>query len=271
VKRLAAALLLVVSFGVASSARADDASDFNDAVRAIEQGAYGDAIDRLELMADRGFVHPDASFDRAVAYLGRARSTQKQSGDFGRAAAALAETLMLRPDDRDAEAALEAVRSELSRSRARKGGAPLFARPRLARAIVSLAPETFWGAVAVLGSLVLSVGLALRLLVRRESTVVPGSLAVGIGCLLLLVGGALLGGAREFRRTSTAAVVVAPEARFLDEAGRPLPGGGSSDASSAPEGAELYVLEHRGGLARIEWGSSEAWVVAGQLRELAER
>jgi hypothetical protein len=269
VKRLAVALLVIAGIGFASSARADDASDFREAVRAIEQGAYGTAIDRLELMADRGFVHPDASFDRAVAYLGRARSTQKQSGDFGRAAAALAETLMLRPDDREAESALEAVRSELSRSRARKGGAPLFARPRLARAIVSLAPEKVWGVVAVLGSLVLSLGLALRLLVRRESTVVPGSLAVGIGCLLLLVGGALLAGAREFRRTSTPAVVVAPEARFLDETGRPLPGGAGSDTSTAPEGAELYVLEHQGGLARIEWGASVAWVVRGQLRELA--
>jgi hypothetical protein len=267
-KRLALGLLVCAALAATGSARADDASDFREAVQAIEQGAYGAAIDRLELLADRGFVHPDASFDRAVAYLGRARSTQKQTGDFGRAAAALAETLVLRPGDQQAETALEAVRSELSRARARKGGAPLFARPRLARAIVSLAPERVWGGLALLGSLVLSVGLALRLLVRREATVVPGSLSIGVGCLLLLVGGTLLAGAREFRSTSTPAVVVAPEARFLDEAGRPLPGTGAGDASAAPEGAELYVLEHRGGLARVEWGSSEAWVVAGQLREL---
>jgi hypothetical protein len=268
VKQLAIVLLVAGLLAVTGSASADDASEFREAVQAIEKGAYGDAIDRLELLADRGFVHPDASFDRAVAYLGRARSTQKQSGDFGRAAAALAETLLLRPGDRDAEVALDTVRSELSRSRARKGGAPLFARPRLARAIVSLAPEPVWGWIAVLGSLVLSLGLGLRLLVRREGAVVPGSLAIGIGCLLLLVGGALLAGAREFRKTSTPAVVVATEARFLDESGRPLPGGGNADTSIAPEGAELYVLEHRGGLARVEWGSSEAWVVAGQLREL---
>jgi hypothetical protein len=268
-KCVVAALLVTAALGAAPSARADDATDFREAVQAIEQGAYGKAIDRLELLADRGMLHPDASFNRAAAYLGRARSSQKQNGDFGRAAAALAETLLLRPGDKEAEAALEAVRSELSRSRARKGGAPLFARPRLARAIVSLLPEKIWGAIALLGSLVLSVGLALRLLARREGTVVPGSLAIGIGSLLLLVGSALLGGAREFRRTSTPAVVVAPEARFLDQSGRPLPGGGSTDTSVAPEGAELYVLEHRGGLARVEWGSSEAWVVAGQLRELA--
>lgn len=267
-KRVALALAVAAVLVSTGSARADDAVEFREAVQAIEQGAYGDAVDRLELLADRGFLHPDASYDRAVAYLGRARSTQKQSGDFGRAAAALAETLLLRPGDQQAETALEAVRSELSRSRARKGGAPLFARPRLARAIVALAPERVWGGLALLGSLVLSLGLALRLLVRREGAVVPGSLAIGIGCLLLLVGGALLAGAREFKKTSTPAIVVASEARFLDDAGRPLPSAAGSDMTAAPEGAELYVLEHRGGLARVEWGSSEAWVVAGQLREL---
>lgn len=250
-------------------AHASDDGGFREAVQAIEQGAYGDAIDRLELMADRGVVHPDVSFNRAVAYLGRARSTQKKAGDLGRAAAGFAETLELRSNDAEAERALEAVRSELSRAQARKGGAPLFARPRLARALVGLAPESVWGGLAVVGSFVLSLGLVLRLLVRRAGAVVPGSLAIGIGSLLLLVGGALTAGARSFRKTSTPAVVVASEARLLDEAGRPLPVTRSGEGSVAPEGAELHVLEHQGGLARIEWGGTIAWVVRGQLRELA--
>ena len=91
-------------------------------------------------------------------------------------------------------------------------------------------------------------------------------LAAGVLCLL---GGALTAGARSFRTTSTPAVVVASEARLLDESGRPLPVSRSGEGNVAPEGAELYVLEHRGGLARVEWGSTVAWVVAGQLRELA--
>jgi hypothetical protein len=125
-----------------------------------------------------------------------------------------------------------------------------------------------WGTLATLGSLVLSIGLVLRLLVRRESTVVPGSLAIGIGALLLLTGSALTAGARSFRTSSTPAIVVASEARLLDESGRPLPVTRSGEGNVAPEGAELYVLEHRGGLAKVEWGSAIAWVVAGQLREL---
>lgn len=265
------ASFLVLGFVLASPflAFAGDDGGFREAVHAIEEGAYGDAIDRLELMADRGVVHPDVSFNRAMAYLGRARSTQKKTGDLGRAAAAFAETLELRPSDAEADRALEAVRSELSRAQARKGGAPLFARPRLARALVGLAPERVWGILAIVGSLVLSVGLALRLLVQRAGAVVPGSLAIGIGSLLLLVGGALTAGARSFRRTSTPAVVVASEARLLDEAGRPLPVTRSGEGNVAPEGAELHVLEHQGGLARVEWGGTIAWVVRGQLRELA--
>ena len=243
-------------------------AEFQQALRALDEGAYSDAIDRLELMADRGFVHPDASFDRAVAYLGRARSSQRQAGDLGRAAAAFAETVALRPDDIEAERALDAVRSEIARTRARTGAAPLVARPRLLRAIVDLAPEPVWGALAALGALALSWGLLLRLIFKKPGTNVPAALSIGIGLLVLCVAGALAAGARHFRRTSTLAVVVVPEARLLDESGRPLPQ--SQETGVAPEGAEVYVLEHRGGLTRVEWGNTEAWVVAGQVRELAK-
>lgn len=243
--------------------------EFAEAVAALEKGAYGDAIDRLELLGDRGFVHPDLSFDRGVAYLGRARSPQKQPGDLGRAAAALAETLAQRPDDKEAENALEAVRSEIGRVRARSGGSPLVARPRLLRAIVGLLPESAWGALGALGSFSLVWGLALRLVLRRSGSEVPGALAIGVGGLVLCLGGGLAAGARHFRKSSTLAVVVVPEARLLDETGRPLAANPSSDSNVVPEGAEVYVHERRGGLNRVEWGNTEGYVVAGQLREVA--
>src|SRR6185369_10989395 len=150
-------LAVLASSGTAhADSRAARAPEFALAVKAIEDGAFGEAIDQLELLADRGFVHPDASFDRAVAYIGRARSPQRQPGDLGRAAAALAETLALRPDDHEAQGALDAVRQELGRTRARTGGAPLVARPRLVRAIVGLLPEAVWGVLAALGSVSLA-------------------------------------------------------------------------------------------------------------------
>lgn len=269
--RPVAALLVALALGaVAAPVRADGLpSEFQAARTSIEQGAYADAIDRLELLADRGVVHPDASFNRAVAYVGRAHSPQRQPGDLGRAAAALAETLSLRPDDAEAESALENVRSEIARSRARGGGTPLTARPRLARAIVGLAPEAVWGTLAALGAFVLAWGLALRLLVKRASLAVPAALSIGIGALLLVLGGSLTAMARNFRLNSTLAVVIVPEARLLDASGRPLPVTAAAESSIAPEGAEVYVLERRAGLTRIEWGSHEAWVVAGQVREVA--
>jgi hypothetical protein len=267
--------VLLAVLGTAASAQAEhpavSAAEVALAVKAIDDGAYGEAIDHLELLADRGFVHPDASYDRAVAYIGRARSPQRQPGDLGRAAAALAETLALRPDDREAQSALDAVRQEIGRARARTGGAPLVARPRLVRALVGLLPEVVWGALAVLGSLSLAWGLALRFLLRRTSAEVPGALGIGVGGLLLCLGGGLAAGARHFRRTSTLAVVVVPEARLLDETGRPLPVRPNGDSNVASEGAEMYVLERRGGLDRVEWGTTDGWVVAGQLREVAHR
>jgi len=276
VRRLAAplALAFLALFGAVPLAAAADAAsalptrEFAEAVKAIDDGAYSDAIDRLELLGDRGLVHPDVSFDRAVAYLGRARSPQRQPGDLGRAAAGFAETLALRPGDNEAQSALDAVRQEIGRRRARTGGAPLVARPRLLRAFVGLLPESAWGAIAALGSFSLAWGLALRLLLRRTSTEVPGALGIGVGGLLLCLGGGLAAGARHFRKTSTLAVVVVPEARLLDESGRPLPARANGDSGVAPEGAEMYVLERRGALDRIEWGTTDAWVVAGQLREV---
>ena len=119
----------------------------------------------------------------------------------------------------------------------------------------------------MLGSFALSWGLFLRLLVKKPGTSVPAALSIGVGLLVFGVAGALAAGARHFRRTSTLAVVVVPEARLLDESGRPLAQGAESGV--APEGAEVYVLEQRGGLTRVEWGNTEAWVVAGQVRELA--
>lgn len=263
-------LVALATTSMGGHVRADSTpSEFHAALLSIEQGAYGDAIDRLELLADRGVVHPDTSFNRAVAYVGRAHSPQRQPGDLGRAAAALAETLSLRPGDAEAEAALETVRSEIARSRARNGGAPLVARPRLARAIVGLAPEAVWGALAALGSLVLAWGIGLRLLARRASLAVPAALSIGIGALLFTLGGSLTAMARHFRKNSTLAVVIVPEARLLDASGRPLPVTQAAESSVAPEGAEVYVTEHRAGLTRVEWGSHDAWVVAGQVREVA--
>ena len=77
-------------------------------------------------------------------------------------------------------------------------------------------------------------------------------------------------GARHFRLTSSPAVIIAEEARLLDESGKPLPQKrGAADSVTVPEGASVYVLERRPTLLRVEWGSSEGWLTPGQVQILA--
>jgi hypothetical protein len=251
---------------------ADSVRDFAAANQALKRGAYTEAIDTLELLADRGFVHPDASFDRAVAYVERARSSAAAPGDLGRAAAALCEVLILRPDDDAAEAALSRIRAEISRRHAREGTAPVLARPSLGRAVTSLFEENTWAIASASGSLLLALGLALRRFVRRTSAELAGAVGIGLGALLLVIGASMTAGARHFRLTSSPAVIVVEEARLLDESGKPLAQrGGAADSVTMPEGASVYVLERRPTLDRVEWGSTEGWVSPGQLQILATR
>ncbi|HEX3773350.1 MAG TPA: hypothetical protein VHV51_02740 [Polyangiaceae bacterium] len=257
----------------AAEANPDAAHDFSAANAAIQRGAYTEAIDILELLADRGFVHPDASFNRAVAYVERARTSSAAPGDLGRAAAALSEVLILRPNDSDAENALGRIRAEISRRHAREGSAPVMARPSLGRAVTSLFSENTWAILACSGSLLLALGIALNRFIKRTSAELAGAIGIGLGALLLVLGAALSAGARHFRLTSSPAVVVTEEARLLDENGKPLPQklGSNADSMTIPEGASVYVLERRPTLDRVEWGSTRGWVTPGQIQILATR
>ena len=265
-------LLLTLAAGSALAAPNEVAGEFASATSALKRGAYTEAIDDLELLADRGFVHPDASFNRAVAYVERARSSGAVPGDLGRAAAALREVLLLRPNDDEAETGLARIRAEIARRHAREGTAPVMARASLGRAATSLLAEDSWALIALVGSLLLSTGLGLRRFVRRTSAELAGAVGIGLGALLLLSGAGMAAGARHFRRTSAEAVIVQDEARLLDESGKPLPQKrGAADSVTVPEGATVYVLERRPTLFRVEWGSSEGWLTPGQERILASR
>jgi len=262
--------LLTLCTALALATPTDSERDFAAASQALKRGAYTEAIDTLELLADRGFVHPDASFNRAVAYVERARSSAASPGDLGRAAAALSEVLLLRPSDEQAEVGLTRIRAEISRRHAREGTAPVMARESLARATTSLFDENVWASIALAGSFLLTLGLALRRFVQRTSAALAGAIGIGLGAVLLLAGAGLTAGARHFRLTSSPAVIVVDEARLLDESGKPLPQKrGSADSVTVPEGASVFVLERRPALYRVEWGSSEGWLTPGQVRILA--
>src|SRR5690606_10605299 len=114
-------LLPLWLFAVPAAAQVSANQLFADGVAALQKGDFPAAIDAFEALADRGFVHPDASYNRALAYIGRAQSSAERPGDLGRAAAALEETLSQHPDDEDAKHALEIVRAEVAKKRARRG------------------------------------------------------------------------------------------------------------------------------------------------------
>lgn len=265
------ALMLCLLVQGASAEPLDaDTELFQHGVAALERGAFEEAIAAFERLSDRGFVHPDASYNRAVAYARRARSPQFRPGDLGQAAAALAEAVELRPHDEVAELALEQVRAEIATRRIREGGEPVSATPSIPRAVVGLVAEITWLVLAALGSLVLTVGLALRELSRRHTVRLGGAVAAMVGATLLLICGGLAIAAGHYRRSSQPGIVVAREAQLLTETGHPMrSSGGAGPQDRVPEGERVVVLERQGALLRVEWGTLRAWVNAGQVRILA--
>ena len=268
-----ALLLALAALSGAATARADGAEPpqktVAEAVQAAQRGAFDEAVGRLELLADRGFVHPDASYARAYAYIQRARSRAAHPGDLGRAAAALEEYRRLRPGEADVDHALEVLRSEISRRRAREGSTPVVERPALGRAVAELLPENVWAVTTLLGSTLVSVGLALYLWMRRRTAEIAGATAVAAGLVFGLIGGALTLAARHYRSSSRPAVVVVPEARLLDESGRAL-SVRAPNPSAVPEGELVHVHEQREGRAKVEWGTISGWVDSAQLRFISD-
>lgn len=253
-----------VAFAEEAAAPASDTprAIFERGAAALERGEYAAAIDAFEALADRGFSHPDASFDRGVAYLLRLQARADKPGDLGRAAAAFEEALRLRPDDGEAERALDLVRAEVTRRRARRAKDAVDVRPTLDRVVVNLASETTWAALAVASSVLLAAGLVLR---RRPAgpAHVAGSVMAPAAALALCVLVPLTWGARTLRLTTRPAVVIAPEVYLADEAGRSLGG------DPIPEAASVEASARRDGMVRVRWGPREGWVPASSIRLLA--
>ena len=272
---VALAIGLACAAGQARAAVEDDATAlFQKGVSALREGSFNEAVEVFEALADRGFVHPDASFDRALSYLGRTRAGVERPGDLGRAAAALEETLLLRPDDHEAETALELVRAEVARRRARSGSsADVDARPTIDRAVFGFASEWTWAILAAISSLLLTIGLVLRVVAREgdgvEETPHEGALhlastiAVPIGLVCLVVFSVLAGGARQLRLTTSDGVVVAPEAHLLTEKGV------LTSRGAIPEAARVELGEQRGSLVHVRWGAVEGWTQSDAVRRLA--
>jgi len=263
-----AALLLFFS---AARARAETPEKaYAAALAALAKGADNEAIDRLELLADQGVVSADASLARAAAYLARADSSGSEPGDLGRAAAALSEALLLRPDDAQADRGLEAVQAEIARRKSKEHES-VVVRPRLSRAIAGLLPEQAWAILAALSSLAIAAGIVLRRLAARPLLRLSAVVSISVGSTLVVVFASAAYAAEQFRVTSQPAVVVVSEARLTNETGRPLPSKRGADTTTVPEGATVYVKDRREGRCLVEWGSTDAWLSLSEVRILATR
>jgi tetratricopeptide (TPR) repeat protein len=256
--------LSALSIALATSSIATAAEDhFAAGVTALAEGRYEKAIAHLEAHADRHPSHPDASFNRGLAYAMRARE-DAEPGDLGRAAAAFEEALAMRPDDAEAERALAVVRAEVTRRRSRERAPAVIARPSLDRLIVGLARERTWGLAAIAASFLFALGLALR-------RIKEGGLHL-TGVLLAPIAGVALGlllplyvGARHLRLTTAPAVVVAREAHLVSATGV------TQGGDPIPEAARLEVGQRQGRLVEVRYGERVGYLPAEHLRILRVR
>jgi hypothetical protein len=274
-------LALAVAVGAAGLAGLGSASaapppgmDLGALQAVLARGAFSEAIDQLEQWSDQGFVHPTLSFDRGVAYLGRAESSAHKPSDLGQAAAAFEEALALDPSDEEARVVLGRIRETVSEQRAKEHASGVVARPRLLRALTALIGEEVWAGAALLGSLLLGAGLVGRLFRRSHEVRLGGAIAAVAGFCLLFAGAGMAAAGRHLRRNFSPAVVIVQEARLLDGEGRPVSSARGPSALDAagdrvPEGSLVYIAESRGALVKVEWGDDVAWLNAGQVRKIA--
>lgn len=274
---VAMTLLAGVSFAALARAQAAEMPSPEELAQvraALERGAFSEAIDRLELWSDRGVVHPDLSFNRGVAYLGRAESSARRRADLGQAVAGFEEALHLSPGDDEAAVIAERVRSAIMERRAKRDDAGVVARPRLLRALLELVGENVWAGLGALGSFALTFALLARLTSRAHRVRFGAAIVAVVSALFLVLGaGMALAGVR-LRAGSAPAVVIVEEARLLDAEGRPYaarrgPSTLRETGDRVPEGALVHVSDARGPLVRVEWGDTEAWLNARELRRLA--
>jgi hypothetical protein len=258
-------LFVLSTFLMSATAIAEERSSetlFREGSEALAKGEYVTALERFESLSDMGFVHPDASYDRGLAYVARLRAGADRPGDLGRAAAAFEETLRLRPDDVDADHALDIIRAEVTRRRSRHGKEATTVRPTLDRVVVQLASERTWSLMALAASGLFALGLFLRR-ASASGLSVAGRILAPTSLVLFFVFFPLTLGARSLRLTTRAAVIVVPEVHLVDDAGT------ATGGDPIPEAQMVEAGELRAGLIHVRWGSTEGWIPAGSVRLLS--
>ena len=261
--------VLWVLLALARGGRADDGPDalFASGAKALQEGRPGDAIASFEALADRGSVDPVASYDRGLAYAARVRLGAEVPGDLGRAAHGFEEARELSGDPQlvaDASRALEVVRSEVARRRARAGQSVEVDYGRsLGRTLAHLLPEDTWAGCSVAASFVLTLALLVRWLSREPRRRVGAGVAIGVSAPFLCAAVGMTLASRHDRHEVREAVVLA-DGRPVDARGIALPG-----AAPLPEGARVEVIDEDGSVARVRFGTTDTRLSRAALRAMA--
>ena len=261
----AVGLFVLTTYLTTGVASADDRTSetlFREGAEALVKGEYATAIERFEALSDMGFVHPDASYDRGLAYVARLRAGADRPGDLGRAAAAFEETLRLRPDDIEADRALDIIRAEVTKRRSRRGKDASTVRPTLDRVVIGLASERAWSLLALASSVLFALGLFLRR-ARASGLSVAGRVLAPTAFVFFFIFFPLTLGARSLRLTTRAAVIVGAEVHLVDDTGT------ATGGDPIPEAQMVEAGELRGGLIHVRWGATEGWIPAGSVRLLS--
>lgn len=279
--RAGASLVILLALGslLARDARADEPSksDVTAAAEALDQGKPEVAIALLESLADRGVVDAHASFDRGLAYAERVRLGGGQPGDLGLAVHGFEEARRLSSEAsvrRDAERAIQTVRTEIARRQADREAVELDSRT-LADSISGLMDASGWAFFACATSLILALALLAAFRFRGEESSVgrrlltSALLVAGISAPLSLASAALAH-ERANGRHQTWAVVLNGEVRASVNTGSG-PAGTGTLRQALPEGAIVEVIGDQGGHVEVRWGGQSAVVPRRTVRMLATR
>lgn len=268
-----AALVLVF----AATAQADETEEqldpaalFRGATDALAAGKPNEAIAKLEALGDRGVVDAVVSYDRGLAYAQRVRAGSEQPGDLGRAAHGFEETRELTSDKHlatDAESALAAVRSEIARRRSRAGEPVEIEHGfSLGRSIVELIPENAWAAVAAVMALGLAVAIVARRLVQQGRGRVAANTSAAIAGGLLATTAILAWAARDARLHLREGIVIAPNARLLDDKHLVI-----DSVAPVPEGVRTRILDESGGFSKVTLAGTDGYLPSSAVLPLAKR
>lgn len=270
---------LLACLVLATTARADEDAPqeevdptalFRGAHEALAADRPGEAIAKLEALADRGIVDAVVSFDRGLAYAARVRAGAEQPGDLGRAAHGFEETRELTRDPsllKDAASALAVVRSEIARRRSRTGDSVEIEHGlSLGRSIVDLLPENLWALFAAIMAIVLSASILVRHRVTLPRAKVAATTSAAITGSLLVITSVLAWAARDARLHLREGVIVTPNARLLDARHLALDG-----VAPIPEGARTRIVEESGGFSHVLIGSADGYVPSSAVLPIAKR